>query len=225
MKKISLIIISVFICRMAMSQTPKQKTDSIKYRHEFGLDITNFIKTSQTQLYLPIYYLTYRYHFKKSNIRAAIGGAYKKTNAKSSTSNPVRLTSIEKSIDFRVGYELVYKISKRFNMFYGLDFRPSITNNRKYNPYASSGYFQGTQTNTKIIGFAPLLGIKFKINDRISLTSEASFTLNYSEEFSKRIYKPISDQYPTKEDDFKNDYYYWYSNFNQPMFLIFTFDF
>jgi len=231
MKKAYFILLLIALTKITVAQNPVQKRDSTVYRNELGLDATNFIKqflnlgNSQFQSdYYPVYYLTYRRHFKKGNFRAAIGGQYNKENDKSSPSSGMnRDFSIQKSLDLRIGYEFTNKINKRWSVFYGLDFRPSTVNQQEDYTTSSSGYSQGIKSNSKIIGLAPLLGFKFNINERISLSTEASVSLNYAETFSKTYYTPRSIVYPPKADD-KKDTYSWYTNFIQPLFLIFTFD-
>lgn len=233
MKKIGFLIFAICFCKITMSQNLVQKNDSIVFRNEFGLDVTSFIKqffnfnSSQYQTYYePTYYLTYRFHLKNSNIRAAIGGSYQNKNSSSNyNSNYGRDKTSTKSFDFRIGYEKTHKLSFRWQIFYGLDFCPSVTNSKNdIDYYINGGYATGTKSDSKIIGFAPLLGIKFKINERLSLTTEASISFNYAESFSRNFYTPESNQYPSKPDDNIHDTYNWYTNFNQPIFLILTFD-
>jgi hypothetical protein len=232
MKKTIIVLLSTFTYQMGMTQNAQQNNDSFSYHHhELGLDGTSFIKqfltfNNQSQAYFPLYYLTYRFHFKNnSNLRTAIGGKYKKENTKApSSSDPNRAKDYEKSFDFRIGYELTKKLSKRWNAFYGMDLRPSVSHIKNDASGQINGYQRGTMTDIKQFGVAPLLGFKFEINSRVSLTTEASFSINYYEEFSHSYYKPLFDGVPPKPDDNKKDAYNWYSSLNQPLFIILVID-
>jgi hypothetical protein len=232
MTKTILLFLSTLSYQLGMTQNSHQKNDSFSYhRHELGLDGTNFIKqfltlNNQSQAYNPKYYLTYRFHFKnESNLRAAIGGTYRKENTKSpNSSDPNRAQDFEKSLDFRIGYELNKKLSRRWNVFYGLDLRSSVSHLKNDATGQINGYQRGTKTDIKQTGVAPLLGFKLEINNRVSLTTEASLVINYHEEFSYFYYKPLFNGVPTRPDDNKKDTYNWYSSFNQPLFIILVID-
>lgn len=231
MKRLSLIILAVFLCQMAKPQAPEQKKDSSGYRHEFGLDATSFIRQflnlnfSGSQVSYPVYYLTYRLHSKNSNIRAGIGGEYNKKNAKpSSTSSPLREHDLTRSTYYRVGYERIKIISPKWNVFYGVDLRPSISYIKNDNTNQISGYTVGQISDSKTIGIAPLLGAKFQLNKRLSLSTEASLSFNYSETKTRNFYTPHSVFSPDKPEDNHRDTYTWYTLFNPPVFVIFAFD-
>ena len=231
MKKICILTLTICSFEFASSQNHLQGNDSVRHhRHELGLDATSFIKqflsfNNQTQGYVPRYYLTYRYHFKHSNLRAAAGGTYKNENVKSpNISNPNRARDFEKSFDFRIGYEFTKTLNGRWSAFYGLDLRPSVSHIKNDDIGQTSGYTRGFKSDSRMIGLAPLLGFKYKINHRLSLTAEASISFNYFEEFSHYYYTPNADWMTARPDDNKRDSYNWYSSFNQPIFIIIVFD-
>jgi hypothetical protein len=228
MKKITTLILLSCLCKIAFSQNNSKHADSIKFKHEFGVDATAFVKqffnlnSSSVSYTYPIYYLTYRFHLKNSNVRAALGGNFIDRNNKAYSAG-VRENIIYKSIDARIGYELIKKINTRWNIFYGLDFRPSTNYEKTDNANQINGYIQSNYTKSKTLGFAPLLGVKYQLNKRINLSTEISFTLAYSESEYKTTYKPIANQ-PAKPDNNKRDNYSWVSTFGPPVFVYFAFD-
>ena len=203
MKKLITLILVIFFGQAVHSQNPVQKNDTIVYRHEFGLDATSFIKQflnlniNGGQIPYPVYYLTYRLHSKKSNLRAGFGGEYTRKNARpSSPSSPSREYDLTKSFYYRVGYEYINKINDRWSIFYGMDLRPSVFYNKNDNINQSLGFTVGTTSNTKTIGLAPLLGARFQINKRLSLSTEVSISFNYSETKSWNFYTSNSGKDP-----------------------------
>ena len=68
----------------------------------------------------------------------------------------------------------------------------------------------------------PLIGFRFKINKRISLTTETSFLLQYMENSSYRYYKPVNGNYPSKPNDPKTITKAFNTTFNYPIGLILT---
>lgn len=154
----------------------------------------------------------------------AFGGEYNNKNSARSNSD-VRKYDLLRSFYYRVGYEYFKKVSPKFTMFYGADFRPSVSYNKTENFSQTSGYFVGTITDSKVLGVAPFLGAKFQLTSRLSLSTEAGISINYSEIKTRNYYVPISSAFPDKMEDSHKNTYNWFSTFNNPVFLIFAFDF
>ncbi len=204
-----------------------------KYHNEFGIDATGFMKQfiyiSNSQYggpyYTPTYYLTYRRHLKPGNIRFAIGMGLKYQNVQSpleEDQNNYNNSSFE--FDARIGWEFCEKLSKRWEVFYGLDFRPTYLYEKNDVRYWNGGYANGYEQTSKTYSLAPLLGFRFKLNDRLSLTTEASFSVSHFENQSRNYFIPVTDQYPAKEDIVNPKNKGNYTNFTQPLFIIITFD-
>ena len=219
-------------CVLTISAQDSTKKSKI-YRNEFGVDATGFIKQflnfNQGQFggnyYMPTYYLTYRRHFKCGNIRFAIGGDFTNEDlqpAFEQDSNKYHRSSY--SFDARIGWEFFSNLGKRWQVFYGIDFKPTYSYYKNDAPYWNGGYANGTESKTEIYGIAPLLGFRFKLNDRISLTTETSYSINFATSSGRRYYIPVTSQYPPIPDEVSPKTKKMYSNFSQPVSLVLTFN-
>ncbi|OFX36850.1 MAG: hypothetical protein A2X08_14550 [Bacteroidetes bacterium GWA2_32_17] len=213
---------------LAQDTTMKSKV----YRNEFGIDATGFVKqflnVNQSEFsnyYSPTYYLTYRRHFKCGNLRFAIGGAIESQDlAPAFTGDSNKYHRNSYSIDTRLGWEFSNDLSKRWQVFYGLDFRPSYSYSKNDAPYWNGGYANGSESKSQIYAVAPLLGFRIKINNRLSLSTETSLSFNFSQSSSRRYYIPVTSQYPPIPDVVTPKTKSFYSSFSQPVFIILTFD-
>jgi len=229
MKKLLFSIVFLFIVLTSFGQD--SATTVTPYKDEFGLDITGLIQQfllinqgEYDEKYAPTYYLTYRRHFKSGNIRAAIGCAFENKDQPAyyeDDSNKYKSRSF--SFDIRMGWEFISQLSKRWQIFYGLDFRPSYYYLEDDFVYLSGSYATGKEIVNQQYGVAPLLGIRFKFSDRLSLTTEASFSVNYSNSWVRTYYTPIQNTYPTQPDEIVKTKSL-FSSFSQPLSLILTFD-
>src|SRR5688572_21238722 len=179
----------VLISTSTFSQIISDTTKTGKVRrHELGLDITGFLKQFlnfnfdpfYSSTYYPTYYLTYRLHFEKMNLRMAIGGdgEYNDFVSPYPTDSNYRYERKTFSIDYRIGIEGFSNIGKRWQIYYGADFRPSFTYTKNDAPYWNGGYANGSESFTQVYGLSPLIGFRFRINSRLSFTTEASIAFN-----------------------------------------------
>lgn len=202
-----------------------------KYRHEFGLDFTPFLKfyvdfSQNGYNYQPAYYLTYRYHFKKSNIRAAIGGNFSTRDISSPFSTDTHTyTDKAYSYNFRIGYEFFENLSRRWQVYYGLDFRPGYSYEKNDAPYWNGGYANGSENQSANYGIAPVLGLRFKPAKRIGIITEASFQYTISRGSSQRYYIPVNSSYPALPNDPVQKSKSAFTSFSFPLAIVVTIDF
>lgn len=201
------------------------------YHNEFGIDATGFIKqflnfnTGQFNIvYTPTYFITYRRHLNCGNIRFGVGGSF------ASQDIPVALPedsnkyhSNAYTLDTRIGWEFTNELSKRWQVFYGLDFRPSYVYSKNDARFWSGGYANGTETKSQVMGIAPLIGFRFKLTSRLSLSTESSFAINVEKSSERRYFIPVTGQYPPTPD-ITTHTKKLSGGFNQPLSLMFTFD-
>lgn len=83
------------------------------------------------------------------------------------------------AFNIRAGWEWNTSLSKRWTVFYGGDLRYGYAFEKDEAIYFNAGYAQGTEQSANVFGLAPVLGIRFIINGRISLITEATFSVNY----------------------------------------------
>ena len=228
MKKILLITFLSFSLQASFAQ------DSIKkakvYHNEFGVDVTGFIKQffnfdQYSSAYAPTYYVTYRRHFKAGNIRFAIGGDFDTQElapAFAQDSNKYHKSSY--SFDARIGWEFTSDLGKRWQVFYGVDFKPTYAYYKNDAPYWNGGYANGTENKTAIYGIAPLLGFRIKLNERLSITTETCYAINLAITSGKRYFIPVTSQYPPQPDIVTPKAQRIYSSFSQPLSLTLTFN-
>lgn len=209
-----------------------QSTEN-KHLNELGLDMTPFTKFylnfsgNSGNSYQPIYMLTYRRYFKKSNFRTAIGGDYLSSETPSPYYNDSLKTKYfnkQSSLAVRIGYEFFQDFSKHWQVYYGADLRATYFHQKNDAPNWNGGYANGIETTTKGLGLAPVLGLRFKINKRISLITESSFVVQYSTSTSYRYYKPATPAYPAKANDPKKTQKTFGTTFNYPISLVLTFN-
>jgi hypothetical protein len=227
-------IITTVIITMSLNFTfgqIEEKQETI-YKNEFGVDATGFIKyfltfnqTVPSEQYSPIYYLTYRRKLKAGNIRSALGGNYEHLNRPAlypTDSNTYFYDSY--SLNFRLGWEFYNNIGKKSQVYYGVDFRPSISNIKNEAQWFTAGYASGYEKRNQYYGIVPLFGYRFKLNDRISLTAETSFSLIWSISDQRNFSTPTSSAYPAISDDIDPTLKSLYTAYSQPISVIVTFD-
>ncbi len=157
-------------------------------KHEIGFDITLLLDNTifKTRLNYPnLYQLMYRYHFNKWDIRSGIGVNY--GAGKSLTNDTSSIDSENKFFAFRAGVEGKLDFYKRWQFFYGIDLLTRTTiysSTDKFSSINKTEYFDKYQR----YGVAPLLGLRFKLNKRISFTTESNFAIYYFNNEQKIIY-------------------------------------
>lgn len=225
--KLRLIIFAIFILPLTI-----QAQDKIakSYKNEFGIDATSFIllylKLTPDELtYQPPYYLTYRRKFQTGNIRFAIGGRFANYNIP-----PVYVEDHNEylynsfNIGVRVGWEFKNEISKRWQVFYGLDFRPSFQHTVDDASFWNGGYAYGIDYKVENYGIAPLLGFRFRLNERLSLSTETTFSINFQKQDITRYYTPITSDYAPTPNEVDPTMKAVFSSFSQPLMIFLTFD-
>lgn len=236
MKKINRLTLLMLLSVLFFS-TNAQAQDSIKikkYNNEFGLDISGFVRqfffTDATNLgsnyfYNPTYLLTYRRHIKKSNLRFAIGGSYEREDRQSSyPGDENKYEQLRYNFTARIGYEFFSNLSKKWQVFYGLDFRPVIETYKNDASYYNGGYRHAVKDTYITYGIAPLLGLRFKIINRLSLTTEASFTVNYQNSTETEKHIAVDPTNPPIDDIITKNKGKIFTNFSAPLSIIVTFD-
>ncbi len=197
MKKLLLI---TYICFIGLSSFAQDTTKVNKHPNEFGIDVTGFIKqflnfnTSQFPTYYsPTYYLTYRRYFGCGNLRVEIGGDFMNNQvAPENTTDSNKYYDRSSSLYLSVGWEFYTNIGKRWQIFYGADFRPSFTYSKNDVMFWNGGYAQGQETQTQVYSVAPLLGVRLKLTKRLSILTETSYSIIYEQDNTKTYFTPLS---------------------------------
>lgn len=231
MKKIKFLI--SFMSFLFLTQVGYSQGDTIsKYKNEFGLDATGFIRfftkiqNTSDYFYTPTYYLTYRRYFDSGNIRFGIGGNAYTQEQPSPFGDSTIYKDNSSSLDSRIGWEFKSELSKRWQAYYGLDFRFSFGNRKNESAFFNGGYAYGFESHFTTFGIAPVLGFRFRLNDRISLLTEANFSFNVSKYYNNRdFYTPVSGSgNPELPDKPTPDTKSIYTQFAQPIAIYFVFN-
>lgn len=230
MKTLLSFFLIIFACVSAFSQTESDSQWTHDRHHEIGLDVTAFIKQFTTFngsgfILDPVYQFTYRYKTKFGNARFGIGGAYQESEYQDLwISDSTIRTRMENMVSARIGWEFKTEISRRWQAFYGIDFRPNFYYNRNDSYNYDFEYIIGREEKTTIMGVAPLLGFRFRLTERLSLTTEASFALNFQNSAERIYYMPRYDFVGPKGDYKSEDLKSVYGRFIAPTFITINFD-
>lgn len=230
MKRHLAVIGLIFI---AMAASAQQTWPDSTRKHEVGVDVTAFlgqffshVNSDGVGTFLTVspYWATYRYHFGHCSIRFALGGSINDDETPTyggPDAEPYHNKSSE--LDLRVGIERAQELSKRWQVFYGLDFRPScahIDNDFIY----SQGYYQyGRESRETDLGIAPLLGVRYRITPRFSILTETSLAF-VSSTFELREYSTPQDDAHSPQPDRKQTTNSFDTRFTPPLSIVATFD-
>jgi len=225
---ILLLLLSAFAF---LSLDAMAQNDSLpKHKNEFGLDVTGTIRfftkfqNTSDYNYVPTYYLTYRRYFGPGNIRFGIGGGASDQEQPSPYGDSAIYNYISNSLDTRLGWEFKSDLSKRWQVFYGLDLRYTIRSIKNEAVAFNGGYAIGVESHANVFGVAPVLGIRFKINERICLLTEANFSVNFAKYKDRNFYTPIPGLgSPPMEDKTAPNTKSFYTQFAQPIAVYFVF--
>lgn len=188
--------------------------DTFTPKNEIGVDITsifgeifgyrNYYYDYYPPYYYnysaPKYYLNYRRKLAKGNLRLGVGGSFGKNNTGvyySTDSSIKQSTSSMQEINLRIGYEVVKYFSKKWAVYGGIDFRPSMSQSNTKSIYPIN-YYSITDTKGFTLGFAPFIGLRYNVHPRISLTIEGNCLLRINNTHSVQSFEPITSTTPAK---------------------------
>lgn len=147
--------------------------------HQLILNGTRFVKTflnfNDTGIEDQGLQVGYKRYKGDKAFRTFLGGAFDLDRNKDGDFTTVSQLGL---VDFRIGFEKRLDLTQKWKFYYGLDavasheFTKIETENE--------GPFSGNTMNlnqTISGGLAPLVGIQFDLNDRLSLMTEANFPL------------------------------------------------
>lgn len=226
MKSINYFIL-LFSCILPVMMNA-QSSEEVK-KNEIGTDITSLIERilsfNQSEFFTPYsatYQVTYKRHFNKISLRAGLGGNTSSEDVDNNFSEEV-IKRTSQRIDYRIGIEKAIELNKRWGFYYGIDFRHSISNSRNDFWFSNGGWRHGYDRKGSVLGFSPLFGLNFKINERIALQTETNFIAYFSRTESQPIITQISENpsFERPSSDLEIDKRSG-STFNVPNFLVLT---
>lgn len=200
-----LLIIALLASRLitsAQSENPNRV-----HRHEVGVDATSMIGYYVAHagvgepFYLPSspYMFTYRYHLRKFNIRFGAGGAASDIEREATWygSQPGETYHDKRSeLALRLGIEHAQELTKRWQVYYGIDFRPDWEVSNNGWTFSNAGYRHARRSSAQTLAGAAVLGIRFRITPRFSLLTEGSFAYAATVHEVRDVTTPQAEQYP-----------------------------
>lgn len=158
-----------------------QNSDSPKsnFKNDFGIDVTQFFTVFNSNFTSNSpYFITYRRNYEKGALRFGLGG---RSNSSNSNVNP-QLTDFDVAshqLDFRAGYEWQSNFAKRWQVYYGVDAGYGLLHNVSTLISSTGDESWRQKEHTDVYSLSPMLGFKFKLNNRLTLASEASYKLSH----------------------------------------------
>lgn len=226
MKKILLtFLIAASACCTVKAQSPLAIPPT--YKNEIGVDITLLMANlfGFKDYYYPydiygvygtpnagLYLFTYKHYFGNSALRFGLGADM--NSSKTSTESAVATAETGSSrFDLRIGYEFEKPLGEHWNLYYGLDVLMNSTSNDYKYEDPNNLYSYESNTDAMAFGGGPLVGISWKINPRIKLSTEANLQFVSTDAKMKTTYAN------TPESNYEGDTKTTEINANYPMFL------
>lgn len=180
-------------------QVNAQETKT-EQRHELAFNASQFISNylnfngfAQTN---NNYLLTYKYDLGPMRLRTGLNAFAQNSNRTDNWGNDFS----SHNINFRIGVEKQKEISRKFSAFYGVDIVSMWSGSKQTQDNIE--LFDGnevvevsrSQLNTgESYGIAPVVGLQFKMTNRLSLYTEARAVFAYSENENYLEWDMITD--------------------------------
>lgn len=195
MKKTLLFILIAFQIQ-GFAQDVEPSTSTSNYNRQIGIDATSLLTlfvNSNGSFNNNLYFLNFKKASKKGNFRFGFGGDFEIEERNSGTNSDF-------GFNLRFGEERYVDFGKQWRAYYGWDFRTNLS-------FISFGSNDNSQTQIAL-GAAPVIGLQFRINSRLSVSTEAAYNAFF-------IIKDASGDTNLSALTF----------FSTPSFLYFNFDF
>lgn len=220
---------NLFILMLIVPAMLTAQSETTTFKNEFGTDviglvqeILNFNNTQFGAPYAPIYHLTYKRHFEKMSLRVGVGGNISADEVTDNAINEI-IKNSRSLFNYRIGVEKSMNLSKRWNFYYGVDFKHLIDNGRTDYSAQNGGWRIGSDRKSSRLGLSPLFGIEFRITDRVALQTEANFMAYHLKVTNQPLITQISDNpsFPMPSTDLETIIGNGIE-FNIPNFLVLT---
>ncbi len=210
----------LFIGRI-FAQNDSSSTNFYTYKNQLGFGVSdllfNYLNTKPNKS-VENYYLIYRRHFQKVNLRAGFSYNYIFSKTLPITSLYFHeLTRYEKSFNYRLGMDMNIKLSSRFMLNLGMDLIYKNKNTTYYERDTSNNWSSTSFHKGNGFGLSPMCRIEYKINKRLSLSSDAVATMILTKYISHSTY-------PNKDPEMITYQLYDFDfNFPKTIYLNFSF--
>ncbi len=174
MKNLFTICLCLFIGLSTIKAQEVEKTQTFK--HEVGLDMTDLMRQflfsnnsffPVTQNVTESYTLSYRLMYKdKVNLRLGVGGYF---NNGERTLDTINFDIGGTALRYRIGIDKIQPIKGRWEAYYGIDFFQELGKTNSTYTSTNNNYIRKSVDNQTRSGISPLVGIRFRFNERIGL--------------------------------------------------------
>jgi hypothetical protein len=199
-----------------------QVADSAHYKNSIAIDATSLVNSvlsfsgSGPWSQSP-YIIEYRRMIGKKNVVKAGMNVF--VYSSGDTRNDT-LPNGRSDLRFTIGagYERLVPINKRWTFYFGTDMAYAYLNFQGKYSWSSASYMTDHQEEN-VYSIAPIAGMIFHLNKRLSISTESRLQFNYSQISSERIYVPDTQySYSTKGT-------HYYTDFVPPSSIYFRFAF
>lgn len=161
-----------------------QETNStpITFKNEIAFDasfVLDRLALGVPEFPASLYEITYRRRREKVNFRCSVGGDFDQTTFSFPTIENETFAERQWHLVGKLGVEKSTVLGKRWEAFFGLD---GILNLAVVQEPAISldDIVLQTETVQEGIGISPFIGVRFSINDRVSLYTDCNYTLVFA---------------------------------------------
>lgn len=157
--------------------------------HEVGINATNLINQilnfSEKEIPQSPYLLTYKIGIKKHALRLGVGATFKETEKSVETFDDTE-TLRDLTLDLRFGYEFRSQFGNRWIGYFGADAIYTQTDDEQIN---NSGFDVVTIAENKSgFGGGPVLGLQFRLTEKLMLGTEGAFYFTQTENKSSTTF-------------------------------------
>jgi hypothetical protein len=193
MKKILFTLTVITLTTFAFGQVTTPDSTKKEFKNVISIDATGLLKqflnlSPYTSFNSP-YMISYKRIFKSNAFRIGVGGNIYNNNGTSNDTLKGKQNRIDLNIG--VGFEHYSYLSKRWNFYYGADVIVNYTYNNYQSDRTATTSWQQYSTAYGY-GVSPLFGVQFKINSRLSIATETSYDVTYTQSEGKSINTPPS---------------------------------
>lgn len=179
MKTFFATLFSVLVVLISFAQEDNTTGTNITTLHEIAL---NFSLKNDQKLDVLSSSKPYLISYKKINedeaCRYGLGGLFYNTKHINKSDTLDSLVQ-NRAVNFRFGYEKRKSFSKGFTYYYGTDFLAGYEGNKtvEYNMY--NNYSKESSIQKAYFGFAPFLGLEYKINKHFYVFIEGAIRFQF----------------------------------------------
>jgi hypothetical protein len=183
----------------AQDSIPEVKMPKVKPDFRFGLNIaqtvTGILHPSTELINVDPYLFTFRLGNDRVGWRSGFNFANRKTETNDQFQG--KRTSSRRSMELRTGVERNFKVSTRFELYWGIDAILGVSKDKIVTDFGSG--VATIDTRATKAGFGPVVGIVWHIHSRVSLSTECSVYGAYTWEKSKiRAFPDTSENKSTQ---------------------------